>query len=159
MFGFSSGETRQRFPELHLGIFFLCVALSGTALAQGDPEVVWQTDNGSKAVAFSTDGQLLLAGTRLFAAANGTLIRTFVLPYNGGGVTAVALSADGQYAAIGIQGFNQNLDFFRVSEAFLIKDGSRRTVTAPPRWRFPRMASFWLPGAATARPSSGICQT
>ena len=105
----------------HMAIFLLSIAFSSALLGQGDPDVVWQADGAGSAIAFSTDGKLLLSGTNLFTAAGGQLIRTFHLPYNGGGVKAVALSPDGQFAAIGIQGFNQNLDLFRVDDATLIR--------------------------------------
>src|SRR5439155_19218882 len=101
-------------------VFLLCFVLSQATLAQGDPDIVWQTDNGSKALAFSSDGNMLLTGTKLWVAADGTLIRTFTLPYNGSGVNTVGLSPDGQFAAIGIQAFNQNLDLFRVADGALL---------------------------------------
>jgi WD40 repeat protein len=104
-----------------LGGFFLCFGAQTAAFAQGDPDVVWQANSAGKAIAFSADGQMLLSGTKLWHAADGTLIRTFVLPYTGSGAVAVALSPDGQYAAIGIQAFNQNLDLFRVADGALIK--------------------------------------
>jgi WD40 repeat protein len=103
-----------------VGVLFLCFSAQQTALAQGNPDIVWQASSAGKAIAFSADGQMLLSGTKLWRAADGTLIRTFVLPYNGSGVNTVALSPDGQYAAIGIQGFNQNLDLFRVADGALI---------------------------------------
>ena len=90
-------------------------------LAQGSPDIVWQADHAGKAIAFSSDGQMLLSGTNLWRASDGKRIRTFVLPYNGSGVNTVALSPDGQFAAIGIQAFNQNLDLFRVADGALIK--------------------------------------
>jgi WD40 repeat protein len=98
-------------------VILLGLVIAQTALAQ---KIIWQTDNGGGVLAYSADGQLLLAGTRLFSAANGAFIRDFVLPYNGGGPNSVALSPDGQYAAIGIQGFNQNLDVFRVADGALL---------------------------------------
>ena len=104
-----------------VGLFLLCFGIPKAVLAQGDPDIVWQTDNGSKAVVFSVDGQMLLSGTKLWRTADGTLIRTLTLPYNGGGVNTVALSPDIQFAAIGIQAFNQNLDLFRVADSALIR--------------------------------------
>lgn len=99
----------------------LLVASVRSMDAQGGPDIVWQADHAGKAIAFSSDGRMLLSGTNLWRAADGKRIRTFVLPYNGSGVNAVALSADGQFAAIGIQAFNQNLDLFRVADGVLIK--------------------------------------
>lgn len=98
-------------------VILLGLVFAQTALAQ---KIIWQTDSGGGVLAYSADGQLLLAGTRLFAAASGTLLRNFVLPYNGGGPNSVALSPDGQYAAIGIQSYNQNLDLFRVADGALL---------------------------------------
>src|SRR6266481_5755913 len=103
-----------------VGVLLLCLAVAEAVLAQGSPNIVWQAHSG-KALAFSSDGRLLLSGTNLWRAADGKKIRTFVLPYNGGGVNAVALSPDGQFAAIGIQAYNQNLDLFRVSDGALIR--------------------------------------
>ena len=113
-----SSARRQRFAQLQFCL--LCLALVPAALAQGDPEIVWQTNSGGTVVAFSADGQLLMAGTRLFLAGDGTLLRNFVLPYNGNGPRSVAFSPDGQYAAVGIQAFNQNLDLFRVADGALL---------------------------------------
>ena len=104
-----------------VGILLLCLALAETVLAQGSPDIVWQAEHSGKALAFSSDGRLLLAGTNLWRASDGKKIRTFVLPYNGSGVNAVALSPDGQLAAIGIQAYNQNLDLFRVGDGALIR--------------------------------------
>ena len=106
---------------LTVGILLLCLALAETVLAQGSPDIVWQAEHSGKALAFSSDGRLLLAGTNLWRASDGKKIRTFVLPYNGSGVNAVALSPDGQLAAIGIQAYNQNLDLFRVGDGALIR--------------------------------------
>jgi WD40 repeat protein len=102
------------------GLFLLCL-LPQAALAQGSPDIVWQAEHSGKALAFSSDGRMLLSGVNLWRAADGKRIRTFVLPYNGGGVNAVALSPDGQFAAIGIQAFNQNLDLFRVGDGALLR--------------------------------------
>ncbi len=104
-----------------VGVLLLCLGAPSAALAQGNPDVVWQAASAGKAIAFSADGQMLLSGTRLSLAADGTLIRTFVLPYTGNGAVTVALSPNGQYAAIGIQAFNQNLDLFQVSDGALIR--------------------------------------
>lgn len=102
-----------------LSLILAKAALAQTGL-QTDPQVIWQTDSGGVVLAYSADGKLLLASTRLLSAADGTVLRDFHLPYNGGGTNAVAISPDGQYAAIGIQGFNQNLDLFRVSDGALM---------------------------------------
>ncbi|HMJ04840.1 MAG TPA: hypothetical protein VK474_01160 [Chthoniobacterales bacterium] len=120
MFRFATSEARQRSAYFHIGVFLIGLAFSSVARAQGDPEILWQTNNGGKVLAFSPSGKMLLAGTKLFAAADGTLLRDFVLPYNGSGPNAVALSPDEQYAAIGIQAFNQNLDVFRVADGSLL---------------------------------------
>jgi len=95
------------------------VALAASARAQTTPDIVWQATAGN-AITFSHDGQLLLANTQLRRASDGGLIRTFALPYNGGGVNSVALSPDGQYAAIGLQLYTENLDLFRVADGALI---------------------------------------
>src|SRR4051812_35575352 len=121
MFRFLCLGGKERFSLPLFVLALVCLAFAQTALAQSGPDIVWQTNSGGGVLAYSDDGQLLLAGTRLFAAADGTLLRNFVLPYNGGGVNTVALSPDGQYAAIGIQSYNQNLDLFRVADGALIK--------------------------------------
>src|ERR1700704_943030 len=99
MVRFLCSENKQRLARFYVVSFLLCLCLTKAAFAQTQPSVVWQTDSGGGVLAYSADGQLLLAGTRLFAAANGTVIRDFVLPYNGGGPNSVALSRDGRYAA------------------------------------------------------------
>ncbi|MFZ1218958.1 MAG: WD40 repeat domain-containing protein [Chthoniobacterales bacterium] len=100
---------------------FVVVALllpAGGARAQTQ-EVIWQLPGAGTAVTFSPDGQAVLGGNQLRAAANGQLIRTFNLRQGtGSSVNAVAFSPDGQYCAIGVQAFNQNLNFFRVSDGF-----------------------------------------
>lgn len=118
---------KKKSPGFHLlpviltvGVFLLSFSAQQTALAQGSPDIVWQASSAGKAIAFSADGQMLLSGTKLWRAADGTLIRTFVLPYTGSGAVTVALSPDGQFAAIGIQAFNQNLDLFRVADGALL---------------------------------------
>lgn len=120
MFRFLYSESKQRFELIHVVFALLGLAFAQTALAQVTPKIVWQTNSGGSVLAYSRDGTLLLAGTRLFAAADGTFLRNFVLPYNGGGPNSVALSPDGQYAAIGIQAYNQNLDLFRVADGTLV---------------------------------------
>jgi dipeptidyl aminopeptidase/acylaminoacyl peptidase len=100
-------------------VVLLAAGFIGLATAQNPPTIVWQAAQAGDAVAISTDGQLLLSSTKLWSAANGTLIRTFHLPDFGSGVNTVALSPDAQYAAIGIQAFNQNLDLFRIDGALV----------------------------------------
>src|SRR5690349_16357748 len=105
--------------KLRAVVWLLSLTLISFALPQDQPDVVWQAQAGP-AVAFSSDGQLLLAGNQLRQAADGALVRTFTLTYFGGGINAVALSRDGQYAAIGIQGFNQNLNLFSATSGAMI---------------------------------------
>jgi WD40 repeat protein len=104
-----------------VGFFLLCFGAPKDALAQGNPDIVWQADHAGKAIAFSANGQMLLSGTNLWHASDGKLIRTFVLPYNGGEIDTVAFSPHGEFAAIGVQSFNQNLNLFRVADGVLIK--------------------------------------
>ena len=113
-------QNKRRFALIQLVLILLWLAFTPGALGQSGANIVWQTDSGGLVLAYSADGQMLLAGTQLFAAANGTLIRSFHLPYNGGGPNSVALSPDGQYAAVGIQAYNQNLDVFRVADGTLL---------------------------------------
>lgn len=94
--------------------------LVGLVAAQNPPNIRWQASQAGAAIAISADGQLLLSSTKLWRTSDGTLVRTFRLPYNGGGVNTVAFSPDGQYAAIGIQGFNQNLDLFRTDGTLVV---------------------------------------
>jgi WD40 repeat protein len=121
MFRFRRFEIKLRAFSSYSVLPLLCLAFAQTARAQTGPDIVWQTNTGGGVLSYSADGQLLLAGTRLFGAANGTFLRNFVLPYNGGGPNSVALSPDGQYAAVGIQSYNQNLNLFRVGDGTLIK--------------------------------------
>jgi len=100
--------------------FVLSLALPSLAFAQGTPEIVWQADNASKAIAFSPDGKMLLSGNQLRQVSDGTVIRTFTLPRTGQGINTVAISPDAQFAAIGVQSFNQNLDLFRVADGSLV---------------------------------------
>jgi len=95
----------------------LSLSLTGSVSAQ---TIVWKAANAGRAVAFSPDGQTLLAGTQLRRTADGALLINFRLPYNGSGPNAVALSPDGQYAAIGIQSLNQNLDLFSAVNGALL---------------------------------------
>src|SRR5436190_23825605 len=101
-------------PLFQIVAIMLWLALAGSTPAQNIATVLWHTDTGGNVLAYSGDGQLLLAGTRLFDANTGAFLRTFVLPYNGGGPNSVAFSPDREYAAVGIQAYNQNLDLFRV---------------------------------------------
>jgi len=98
----------------------LPVMFSASTAAQDQPDIVWQAGNAGPSVFFSSDGQQLLTGTKLWNVADGRLLHDFTLPYNGNGPNTAVLSPDGQYAAIGIQAFNQNLDVFRVSDGALI---------------------------------------
>ncbi len=74
----------RSFLVIVLGSFLLTVP--GSTYVQDQPDIVWQANNTGKALAFSSNGQMLLAGTKLWGVLDGTLLRTFVLPYNGGGV-------------------------------------------------------------------------
>jgi WD40 repeat protein len=111
--------------KLRAIVWLLSLTLIGLAMPQDQPGIVWQAQAGP-AVAFSADGQYLLAGTQLRQAADGVLVRTFPLSYFGSGINAVALSKDGQYAALGIQGFNQNLNLFNAQTGAVIQ----RRITA-----------------------------
>lgn len=83
--------------------------------------VVWQLPGIGTAVTFSPDGQMVLAGNQLRRAADAQLIRTFDLRHaSGSQVNTAAFSPDGQYAAIGVQTYVFNLDFFRVSDGFRV---------------------------------------
>jgi WD40 repeat protein len=120
MFRLLCSQNKQRFAPSPFVLVLFCLAFARSALAQGQPDIVWETSSGGSVLAYSVDGQMLLAGTQLFDATAGKLIRSFHLPYNGGGPNSVALSPDGQYAAIGIQAFNQNLDVFRIADGALL---------------------------------------
>jgi WD40 repeat protein len=95
-------------------------ALVSYAAAQTMPDIAWQDAQAGNAIAFSSDGQMLLSNTNLWRASDGVLIRSFTLPYKGSGVNSVALSPDGQDVAIGLQSFNDNLDLFRTVDGALI---------------------------------------
>jgi WD40 repeat protein len=98
---------------------FVVVALLLPAGGARGQEVIWQLPGAGTAVAFSPDGQAVLGGNQLRAAANGQLIRTLNLRHgSGSSVNAVAFSPDGQYCAIGVQASGLNLNFFRVSDGF-----------------------------------------
>ena len=101
-------------------VLLLSLALVSLALPQDQPDIVWQAQAGP-AIAFSSDGQILVAGNQLRLAADGTLIRTFTLPRVGNGINAVDISKDGQYVAVGIQAFNQNLHLFSAPTGALIR--------------------------------------
>lgn len=116
----NANRRNQRITRMIIAGALLTLLFGAAAIAQDQPDVVWQAGNNSPALAFSTDGQRLLAGTNLRQVADGSLVRAFHLPYNGSGVNAVALSPDGQYAAIAIQAYNQNLDLFRVADGALV---------------------------------------
>ena len=116
---FFFSENTRRFTLIPFVILFGLI-VTQNSLGQDGAKIIWQTDAGGSVLSYSADGQLLLAGTRLLSAANGAVIRDFHLPYNGGGPNSVALSRDGQYAAIGIQAYNQNLDVFRVADGALL---------------------------------------
>src|SRR2546423_510120 len=101
-------------------LLLLPLVFSVPTAAQDQPEIIWQASNAGPAVVFSSDGQQLLTGTKLWNVADGRLLHDFSLPYNGSGVNTAALSADGQYAAIAIQAYNQNLDLFRIADGTLM---------------------------------------
>ena len=100
-------------------VLVLSLALVSLASPQDQPDIVWQAQAGP-AIAFSSDGQILVAGNQLRQAANGALIRTLTLPRVGNGINTVAISNDGQYVAIGIQSFNQNLHLYNAPSGTLI---------------------------------------
>jgi WD40 repeat protein len=101
-------------------LLLLSLTMIVLASPQGQPDIVWQAQAGP-AIAFSSDGQILVAGNQLRQAADGVLIRTLTLPRVGQGINAVAISNDGQYVAIGIQSFNQNLHLFNAPSGSLIR--------------------------------------
>lgn len=105
----------QRTLAVALGALLL---LAPAARAQTQ-EVIWQLPGIGTAVAFSPDGQMVLAGNQLRRTADAQLIRTFNLRH-GSEVNGAAFSPDGQYVAMGVQTYNGNLNFFRVSDGFRI---------------------------------------
>ena len=101
-------------------VLLLSLSLMGSVLAQSQSNIIWQANSTGRAIAFSPDGQMLLSGTQLRRASDGSVILTFRPPQKGSGPNAVAFSPDGQFAALGIQSFNRNLDLFRVANGALI---------------------------------------
>jgi WD40 repeat protein len=85
------------------------------SIAAASPQTIWRV-NASKAIALSSDAQLLLTGMQVRYSASGSLIRTFSTGYSNTGVSAAAFSPDGKLAALGIQAFNRNLFLFRVAD-------------------------------------------
>ena len=106
--------------KMRAGVLLLSLALVSLALPQDQPDIVWQAQAGP-AIAFSSDGQILVAGNQLRLAADGTLIHTLTMPRVGNGINAVDISKDGQYVAVGIQAFNQNLHLFSAPTGALIQ--------------------------------------
>jgi WD40 repeat protein len=107
-------------PKIWVVVLFFPLALVGYSLPQGEPDIVWQAQ-ADKAIAFSSDGQMLVAGNQLRQATDGALIRSFTLPRIGQGINTVAISSDGQFVAVGIQSVNQNLHLFRVADGALVR--------------------------------------
>ena len=115
-------QSRIRVARLRCGTLIISLAfiasVSMMSGARGQSQnIVWQTSGIGHAVAFSPDGQTLLAGNQLRNASDGQVLRIFNLRH-GTEVNAAAFSPDGQYCAIGVQSFNLNLNFFRVSDGF-----------------------------------------
>lgn len=117
-------QTGTRVARLRWGALFISLAFAA-AVSMPSPargqsqEIAWQTSGIGHAVTFSPDGQTLLAGNQLRSASDGQVLRIFNLRH-GTEVNAAAFSPDGQYCAIGVQTFNLNLNFFRVSDGFRI---------------------------------------
>src|SRR5947209_6489975 len=106
------GRSRCRLIALSIAIVTsLLLPLSARAQSQN---VVWQQVGAGKAVAFSADGQMLLAGNQLLRVSDWSLIRTF--NNRCCEIDAVAISPDDQYVAIATESVNLNLNFFRVSD-------------------------------------------
>jgi WD40 repeat protein len=115
-------ESLMRFTRTGLmarigAALLLSLFLAASVSAQS---IIWKAASAGRAVAFSPDGQALLAGTQLRRASDGSLLFTLRPPQRGNGPNAVALSPDGQFAALGIQSFNQNLDLFSVVNGALL---------------------------------------
>jgi WD40 repeat protein len=100
-----------------LPLVLATLALPLTEARAQDRNVGWQLSGVGNAVTFSPDGQMVLAGNQLRRTTDAQLIRTFNLRH-GSEVNAAAFSPNGQYAAIGVQASNLNLNFFRVSDGF-----------------------------------------
>lgn len=105
-------------------LLLLTLSLGVSVSAQS---IVWKATAG-KAVAFSPDGQALLAGTQLRRVSDGALLLNFRLPYNGNGPNAVALSPDGQILAAGSNAIDQYGDctdctvkLWRISDGALLR--------------------------------------
>ena len=109
-----SSTITSRWLKPALSTLFALLSLVVCIEAQTQ-DVVWQqAATGGNAVTFSADGLNVLAGNQLRRASDGTLIQTF--NNRRSGIISVALSPDGQYAAIGTQTNVLNLNFFRVSD-------------------------------------------
>lgn len=117
----AGGRGAGRWAVRGVLVFIFAFMPAAGVRAQDTLDVVWQAEHVGGVIAFSVDSSMLLAGVNLYSATDGTPIRHFVLTYNGGGVSAVGLSPDGQYAAVGIHAFNQNLNLFRVSDGVLVR--------------------------------------
>ena len=61
----------------HMAIFLLSIAFFECVAGAGGSRRCLASRRRGWAIAFSTDGQLLLSGTNLFTAASGKLIRQF----------------------------------------------------------------------------------
>jgi WD40 repeat protein len=97
-----------------LTIALVAIFIPIDARAQSQ-EVVWQqAGTGGNAVTFSSDGLLVLTGNQLRRASDGQLVQTF--NNRRSGIISVALSPDGQFAAIGTQTNLLNLNFFRIAD-------------------------------------------
>lgn len=105
---------RRPLITLSLALVALGLLPAGALAKEG-----WQLPGIGNAVAFSPDGQMVLAGNQLRRTADAQLVRTFNLRH-GSEVNAAAFSPDGQYAVIGVQASDLNLNFFRVSDGFRI---------------------------------------
>src|SRR6266550_3668395 len=97
-----------------LSIALVAIFIPVRALAQSQ-DVVWQqAGTGGNAVTFSSDGLLVLTANQLRRASDGQLVQTF--NNRRSGIISVALSPDGQFAAIGTQSNLLNLNFFRIAD-------------------------------------------
>lgn len=98
-----------------LGILGVISVFVCSTVAIASPQTIWQV-KASRAIAVSSDAQLMLTGMQVRSTSNGSLIRTFNTGYSNTGVNAGAFSPDGKLAALGIQAFNRNLFLFRVAD-------------------------------------------